>query len=106
MKTTRSLVLAQLARYIGRDKGIRARDLAAQLGCPERELREHISALRRDGTLIGGHPKHGYYVIEDPAEIDETCKFLRSRARHSLQLEARLRWMSFLELVGQLRLNT
>ena len=37
--------------------------------------------------------------------MDETCRFLRGRALHSLQLEARLRKLPMQELVGQISLN-
>ena len=72
----------------------------------ERTLREVISAAREEGTAIVGTPETGYYIAVTAEELDECCRFLRSRAMHSLQIEARLRKVALPELLGQLRVGT
>ena len=99
-------VINALAQHLGRDKGIGARLLAAQLGVSMRTLRKLISMCReRDGAAICGHPVTGYYIAVTPEDLEETCRFLEQRALHSLRLLSRMRRMSMPDLVGQLRLN-
>ena len=93
-------------RHAGRRNGIRAEDLAARLGVTERTLRELVSAARENGVAIVGTPETGYYVAQTADELEECCKFLRSRAMHSLAMEARLRKVALPELLGQLKVGT
>lgn len=99
-------VAAALQRHIGATNGIRADDLAAELHVPVRHLRDLITALREEGTAICGKPETGYYIAANAEELEETCQFLRSRAMHSLHLEARLRRIPLPDLLGQLKLRT
>jgi hypothetical protein len=55
---------------------------------------------------VCGHPATGYFIASNREELEETCQFLRSRAMHSLVLEAKLRGLPLADLVGQLRLKT
>lgn len=103
---TKHDVLAALSRHVGADKGIRADELAQLLGTNERKLRDFISELRVDGVAVCGHPSTGYYIASNAEELEETCQFLRSRAMHSLVLEARLRKIPLPDLLGQLHLET
>lgn len=103
--STRGKVLEALSRHVGREHGITAAALAREAGVSERKLREAISALREDGIAVCGHPKTGYFIAETAEELEESCRFLRSRAMHSLMLEARLRRIPLPELLGQIRLN-
>lgn len=90
----------------GRANGITCAALAQLLQCSERVVRELVTELREDGRAICGHPSVGYFVAQTPAEIEETCAFLRARAMHSLVLESKLRGLPLADLVGQLRLKT
>lgn len=94
-----------LAAHRGRDKGISADALAKLLKVTTRQLRKLISDARQDGTAICGHPSTGYFIAETPAELDESCAFLRQRALHSLKLESVLRGVPMPTLLGQLQLN-
>lgn len=104
--TTAADVLAALSAHIGRGHGIQAADLAERLGLLPRQVRNLISELRLAGHAVCGTPKIGYYIAETPAELEETCRFLRHRALHSLALEAALRKTPLPDLVGQLHLPT
>ncbi len=105
--TARSLLVHVMSRHhMGRKRGVTAHMLAARLGITERLLRTLISDARREGTAIAGTPETGYYIAQTAAELDECCRFLRSRAMHSLAIEARLRGVALPELLGQLRVRT
>lgn len=108
---SRDVLRAQLTQRLalhhrGRGNGINAQSLALWLGVGERTLRELISAARENGVAIVGTPETGYYVAQTADELDECCRFLRSRAMHSLAIEARLRKVALPELLGQLRVAT
>lgn len=94
-----------LATHVGRGNGITAEALARHVGVVPREVRRLISLLRAEGMAICGHPSTGYYIAATQEDVEETCQFLRSRALHSLRLEARLRQLSLPDLLGQIRFN-
>lgn len=94
------------ARHTGRSNGIKAELLALALGVHERTLRDLISSARDDGVAIVGTPETGYYIAVTADELEECCRFLRARAMHSLQIEARLRKIALPDLLGQLRVRT
>lgn len=96
----------ELQHHIGAGNGAGVFDLATRLGVDERRVRSLITELREDGIAICGHPKTGYYIAATAEELESTCQFLRSRAMHSLTLEARLRKLPLPDLLGQLHLRT
>ncbi|WP_290890603.1 hypothetical protein [Arenimonas sp.] len=100
------LITEMSRRHVGRANGITAESLARRVGINERMLRELITEARMQGIAIAGTPTSGYFVAATGAELEECCKFLRSRAMHSLVVEARLRKVALPELVGQLLINT
>ena len=97
---------AALAEHIGAAQGISAEALAAHLDIPPRRLRALVSIARELGTAICGHPATGYYIAATAAELEETCRFLRARAMHSLRIEAQLRRIPLPDLLGQLHIPT
>lgn len=103
---TRTDLAALLERHIGRGRGITARQIAEQLGCADRVVRELVTELRLDGLAVCGRPETGYFIAATAEELQETCEFLRARAMHSLVLESRMRHVPLPDLVGQLRLKT
>ena len=103
---TSDRLLAVLRHHVGITRGIGVADLARLLGVPERRVRKLVSECREDGVAIGAHPTTGYYIAETPEELEHCCRFLRSRALHSLRLEAQLRRIPLQDLIGQLRLKT
>ncbi len=109
-RPTKSDLQVLLERHIGRSRGVTAAYLAGLLNLPlasgMRTVRELITELRQDGVAVCGHPASGYFIAQTQAELEETCRFLRSRAMHSLVLESKLRGLPLADLVGQLRLKT
>jgi len=99
-------LLTLLSRHIGRGNGLGVKTLAARLGVDERQARHLVTALREDGHAVCGTPQDGYYIAATPEELQDTCKFLRARAMHSLVLEAQLRKIPLPDLLGQLHLPT
>lgn len=101
-----ALVQLLSTRHAGRSRGINAEDLARQLCMSERMLRALVSEAREAGLAISATPETGYYVAQTAQELEESCEFLRSRAMHSLRMEAQLRRLPLPDLLGQLRLPT
>lgn len=102
----RALVMQVLSKHRGAASGIGVTALAEAAGVPERAVRAAVSELREEGIAVCAHPSEGYYIANSAQELEQCCQFLRSRALHSLQLEARLRKVALADLIGQLRLNT
>jgi hypothetical protein len=88
----------------GRKAARSVRYLASMVGVPETRLRELVRHLIDDhGACIGsrtGSPP-GYYVIEDPDEIEEVYRSLRHRGISILMRAARLKKTSLAEVFGQ-----
>lgn len=105
-EVTRHHLLRCLQGCIGREQGKPCAAFALALNVPERTIRGLVTELRNEGIAVCGRPETGYFLAQTPAELEETCKFLRSRAMKSLVLEAKLRGIPLADLVGQLRLPT
>jgi biotin operon repressor len=99
------IVLHHLQQHKGRTQGIGAAALAATTQIPERTLRSTISLLREAGHAVMATPETGYYLAQNPDELHECCRFLRSRAMHHLVMEARLKQLSLPQLLGQISLD-
>lgn len=106
MSATKNDVMAKLVFHIGAINGIRAADLARELGTTERRLRALITELIEDGVGVCGHPSTGYYIARTPAELEATIEFHKSRALHELHKASRLSKIPLPDLVGQLKLRT
>ena len=106
MTANKDQLLTILSSHVGRGKGITVVALAHSLDTYSRQVRTLITELRLDGIAICGKPDTGYYIAANAEELEDTCQFLRSRALHSLQLEACLRKVPLVDLVGQMRLKT
>ena len=109
---TPAQVLSALGNHVGKARGIHVRDLVMQITGElvggegqERSLRKLVTELRLEGHAICAHPASGYFMAETAEELDETCRFLRSRALSSLRAEGRLRSISLAELLGQFPLT-
>ncbi len=99
-------ILVGLSCRIGKTRGISVKGLALCNGVCERRVRSYISLLRGDGYAICGTPQTGYYMAQTAEELEQTCRFLRARAMHSLVLESKLRKIPLPDLLGQLHLKT
>mgnify|MGYP001463120658 CR=1 FL=1 len=99
-----------LACHSGKASGIHARDLVREIlgGCAsahdERVLRSCIEALRNQGLPICGTPASGYFMAENPEELDETCELLLSRICCTSRQVARMRGVAEPDLRGQLNM--
>lgn len=102
----KTAVFVVLQRHQGKGDGIKAKDLAAAAGVSEREVRHQVSALREDGIAVCGHPRTGYFIAADAAELETTVEYLKGRAMHSLHLASRLTKIPLVDLLGQLKLKT
>lgn len=100
-------VIVAMSRHLGEANGIRAKDLAEQLGTNERHLRHLISELIFErGVAIVGRPGTGYYIARTPEEIERSVEFHRDRALHELKKASVLSRVPLPELLGQLKLKT
>jgi hypothetical protein len=99
------IVLHHLQSCKGRTQGISAAALSSATGFAERTQRSAISLLREAGHAVVGTPETGYYMAQNAQELRECCAFLRSRAMHSLVIEARLMRLSLPQLLGQISLE-
>lgn len=99
-------LLASLTHHIGKANGASADVLAAALGVKKRQIRLWVTELRMEGKHVCGTPNSGYFMAANNEEMEETCQFLRSRAMHSLVLEAKLRNVALPDLLGQMKLPT
>ncbi len=102
---TKHSLLAVMVHHCGRDKAVSSRELADKVGVTERKVRQLVTECRHDGTAICGHPKSGYFVARNQAELEETLDFLRHRALTSLKLASTLGNIPLGDLIGQLHIN-
>lgn len=104
-------LLAILSGHIGKDCGITVEDLAFRMfgqGATTRDqraIRRLVVELRRQGEHICADPRHGYFLAADPAELDQTCRFLYDRAMTSLTQVSAMKRVSLPDLAGQLRIR-
>lgn len=103
---TSSQLLTLLSHHIGKGNGVSVKQLAQELDLHPRQVRFLVTALREDGHAVCGTPADGYYIAATAEELEETCRFIHSRAMHSLTLESRLRKIPLADLLGQLHLPT
>ncbi|MDI3259685.1 MAG: hypothetical protein QJR02_08315 [Sinobacteraceae bacterium] len=102
-------VLAALRRHVGRERGITARELVREIcgawsAGAERELREIVVTLRREGIAICATPSSGYFVARDDEELTQTRRFLTDRIRTTAEQLRQLNRLARPELNGQRRL--
>ena len=103
---TSNQLIGVLSGHIGKGNGISVKRLALKLQTTERNVRALVSEAREMDHAICGTPRDGYYMAATPDELEQTCKFLRDRAMHSLHLESRLRKIPLSDLIGQLHVPT
>lgn len=99
-------LVCALSSRRGRDRGVSVDHLATTLGWSQRQVRRMVSLAREEGVAICALPECGYFIADSADEVEHCCRFLRSRALHSLRLESQLRHIPLPDLLGQLHLNT
>jgi hypothetical protein len=105
MSPVSSRVWEVLQQHLGRESGIRCRDLARQVEATPRQVRQAVVELRLGDVPVCGHPTTGYFIAANKAELDETCAFLRERSMTSLKQEAALKRIPAAELAGQMQME-
>lgn len=106
---SRDQLLFALSMRRGAENGIHARELVTEIAgrCTpglERELRNIVEALRREGHHICALPKSGYFIAATAEELLQTVGFLHDRAMCSLSQAAAMQNVALPDLRGQLRL--
>ncbi len=101
----KATLLTALVSHTGRANGIGGEALGKQLGLPSRKVRKLITDARRDGAMILGTPKTGYYMATNGQEFDEFVQFLKARAKHTLFTISILKKVSYPALLGQMSLE-
>ena len=92
----------------GAGYAIPAAELRRRTGLDERSVKAAIRGLRQCHRLpIGASrgTRHGYYLIDTPAEMAATIRVLRRQALSELQLICALAghdWVRYRDLMGQL----
>lgn len=109
---SREAVLKALERHVGAEQGCSGAHLVLEIcglyatRADERNLRNVIEQLRRQGHHVCGTPAEGYYIAANEDELLRTCEFLHARAMTTLTQVAAMRRVSLPDLRGQLRLRT
>lgn len=104
---TPAAVLQALEQRIGPANGATVRELASEvLGRPskpsdERQLRQVVVHLRRQGHPICSTPDEGYHKAADAADLQRTCVHLIHRLETTSQQVAAMLRRAAPELYGQ-----
>jgi hypothetical protein len=113
MQITPAQVLTELSNHIGKNNGIHVGPLVMRITGQstrnepnERRVRQIVAELRMDGNHICAHPARGYFMAQNPEELNDTCEFLYERAMTSLSQISRMKQISMPDLRGQLHLPT
>jgi hypothetical protein len=107
---TPDTVLQALSWRIGPANGVTVRQLASEiLGTPstpadERDLRQVIVKLRRDGHPVCATPDEGYHHAANADDLERTCLHLTHRAMTTLRQVAAMQRKAVPDLYGQLGL--
>lgn len=67
----------------GAENAVPRQDLMAWTGLSDRELRRQIERERRAGAWIISDNRHGYFLADDPAEVQ---RFTRSMLHRSAEI--------------------
>lgn len=105
---TREAVLAALARHIGRDRGVTARQLVIEIAGAssaslERQLRHCVERLRDEGIAVCADPSAGYHIARDAEELQLSIRFLTDRIATTARQVRALRKLARPALGGQTR---
>lgn len=97
--------VAQALRW-GRAHARRVAEIAADAGVPERRAQEFMQHLLHEhhwpiGTAMAA--PFGNYLIDSPAELEETVALLRTRGISSLSRAAALRRMSLKRYLAEVQ---
>lgn len=79
--------VVHIADFLGRghEAAVPLRHLAHLTGLNEREVRKRIEYERRAGVLIVSDNQCGYWLTDDPAEVQRFARSMRHRAQEILR---------------------
>ena len=100
-------IITRLANCRGQVKAISMADLAAAADLSTRALQRVVAHLIAEHAIPIGSATgeaHGYYLVEDAADVEAACGQLRHRIIHLAQRMATLKRISLAEVFGQLGL--
>ncbi len=100
-------IVQRLALCRGQAAAISMADLAAAADLSTRALQRVVAHLIAEHAIPIGSATgeaHGYYLVEDAADVEAACAQLRHRILHLAQRLATLKRLSLAEVFGQLRL--
>ena len=69
----------------GAENGVTLRHLEKLADLPGREVRRQIERERRAGALIISDNRNGYYLTDDPGEVQRFARSMQHRAREILR---------------------
>ncbi len=101
-------ILSILSQRRGKELAIPVRALAEAVRISERELRDRVKHLvEYHGVLIGSSTQqpYGYYIMEDPEEVDAAVRQLQHRLISLAVRISKLRKISLEEVWGQMRIG-
>lgn len=101
-------VISLLSRCRGRAAAVPMAQLAAAVGLSTRALQQLVTHLIIEHAVPIGSATgeaHGYFLVEDAADVKAACDQLRHRIIHLAQRMATLQRISVGAVLGQLRLD-
>ena len=87
----------------GRKNAMKSGEITGITGIEDREIREIVRELRKEGHPIGSGAK-GFWWITDSGELKQTINNLKSRAFDMLRTVSIQERIPAAELAGQLRI--
>ena len=88
----------------GRENALTLRELVALTGEDERTVRRRIHAERKGGALIMADCLHGYFLPEDPSDVQRFIRSMNGRAREVAAI-SRAAEIALSEMTGQTRMD-
>lgn len=89
---------------VGRENALTLRELVALTGEDERTVRRRIHAERKGGALIMADCLHGYFLPEDPSDVQRFIRSMNGRAREVAAI-SRAAEIALSEMTGQARME-
>jgi len=101
----KTALVALLEKHVGLELAITSTAISGALDCDEHLVHILAAELREDGIAVCWHQERGYFIAAIPAELEEACAALRSRAMRTLAVEAKLRHIPLPRLIDLLWLK-
>mgnify|MGYP004492337149 CR=1 FL=1 len=89
---------------VGRENALTLRELVALTGEDERTVRRRIHAERKGGKLILSDNQNGYFLPEDPSDVQRFIRSMNGRAREVAAISCAAE-IALSEMTGQARME-